>query len=330
MRNTYTVAIAVMLAVAPPASGHHGYARIDRDAVVAFEGTVTQFSWRNPHVYFTVRTTDENGELIEWGVETRSTPVLTRSGWTRDSLNPGDVVTVRGHPERDSGRNYALLVSLERDDGTVFGLSPRESQSSKGASDLNGVWQGRGGLNQGLAALSLTEKGLAAQERYDLELDTPRAVCVGDPTPTTLSNRLYLNKIEISEDIVVIRNEFLDTERTIHMDGRGHPENDERTLHGHSIGHWEDGTLIVDTRLFADHRSPYGVATGVPSGAQKHVFETYVLSEDGTRAVIDIFLEDPEYLAEPFEGRVEWDYTPDFEFYRFDCDLEVARRSTPD
>ena len=42
---------------------------------------------------------------------------------------------------------------------------------------------------------------------------------------------------------------------------------------GHSIGTLEGNVLIVDTRNFEDHRSPY--QTGVPSGAQKHVVERY-------------------------------------------------------
>ena len=75
---------------------------------------------------------------------------------------------------------------------------------------------------------------------------------------------------------------------------------------------------------FADLRS--GNGTGVPSGAQKHVVERYTLSDDGTYVVIDIFLEDPEYLAEPFVGVVEWNYAPELEMYRYDCDAETSRR----
>ena len=84
------------------------------------------------------------------------------------------------------------------------------------------------------------------------------------------------------------------------MDGRGHPETDERTSwEGHSIGRWEGETLVVDTTQFRDH--PEGNGRGVPSGALKHMIERYSLSEDGRRVVIDVFLEDPEFLAEPFK-----------------------------
>jgi hypothetical protein len=75
--------------------------------------------------------------------------------------------------------------------------------------------------------------------------------------------------------------------------------------------------LVVDTTLFSDFGSGHG--EGVPSGSQKHAVERYFLSEDGTRAVVDIFVEDPEYLAESFTGRTEMVYVPHLQLYRYDC-----------
>jgi hypothetical protein len=108
--------------------------------------------------------------------------------------------------------------------------------------------------------------------------------------------------------------------RTVYLDGREHPENGERTVQGHSIGHWEDDVLVVDTRLFADF--PEGNGRGIPSGAQKHVVERFSLSEDGTRAIVDVFLEDPEYLLESFTGRTEMTYVPHLQLYRYGCTPE--------
>ena len=79
--------------------------------------------------------------------------------------------------------------------------------------------------------------------------------------------------------------------------GRPHPDIDQRFRTGHSIGTLEDNVLIVDTRNFEDHRSPY--QTGVPSGAQKHVVERYELSEDGTHILLECMLDDPEYFVAP-------------------------------
>lgn len=76
---------------------------------------------------------------------------------------------------------------------------------------------------------------------------------------------------------------------------------DVRFATGHSIGHWEGDTLVVDTANFDDHRSPYRI--GVPSGGQKHVVERFRLTEDGTHIDLEFVLDDPEYLAEPMVHR---------------------------
>jgi hypothetical protein len=111
------------------------------------------------------------------------------------------------------------------------------------------------------------------------------------------------------------------------MDGRGHPAESERFTSGHSIGWWEEDTLVVDTTNFTDHRSPYQI--GVPSGAQKHVVERYRLTEDGTRVMVEFMLEDPEYIAEPLTHTRGLIYSPQIEISRYDCNPETTRRFVP-
>ena len=130
------------------------------------------------------------------------------------------------------------------------------------------------------------------------------------------------NEIDIVEDRIFIRSEFFNVERTVYMDGRGHPENAERTNQGHSIGAWEGDVLVVDTTLFTDGRTGNGGC--IPSGAQKHVSERYELNEDRTRLMIEYIVEDPEYLASPTMGGNFWDYAPDREMLSFPCDPENA------
>jgi hypothetical protein len=134
----------------------------------------------------------------------------------------------------------------------------------------------------------------------------------------------------------MIRSEFFNVDRTVHMDGRGHPREGERTNQGHSIGRWEDGALVVDTTLFAEHRlgnsqglsiaSRLANTQGLPSGPRKRVVERYQLSQDGTRLLINFVLEDPDYLAEPLTISTEWDFAPTLQPLRFGCDPEQAQR----
>ena len=51
--------------------------------------------------------------------------------------------------------------------------------------------------------------------------------------------------------------------------------------------------------------------------------ERYSLSDDGTRAIVDIFVEDPEFLVEPFNGRQEMLYTPHLQLYNYNCEVEA-------
>ena len=132
----------------------------------------------------------------------------------------------------------------------------------------------------------------------------------------------YLNEIEILDDRVLIRSEFYGVERTIYTDGRGHPAEGPRTIQGHSVGHWEGTSLVVDTRLFADFRVAHG--PGVPSGAQKHTVERFELSPDGSDLNIEIHVEDPEFV-EPYTISTTWDYAPDQQMEPFACDSESAR-----
>lgn len=327
----YLIAIAAA-GLGAAAHGHHSEAAFDVDSVVAFQGTVTAVAWRNPHVYVSVTTTAESGEVTEWEIETGGIPLLERSGWHRDSLQRGDSVTVRGHPAREPGRTYALLLSLEKADGTVLQQVVTNSDPAGAATSLAGIWKGDlsdlGDLAAGFRSMPLTPAGLAAQQAFDANTDHPAARCIAYPTPAlVVASGFWLSRIELGEDVVTIRNEWFDAERTIYLDGRGHPENGERTVQGHSIGAWEGETLVVDTTLFADHRSPY--QTGVPSGSRKHVVERFTLSEDRTRIRVEFTLEDPEFLAEPFNGAVDWVYRPDLEFFEFDCDPAVSSQYVP-
>ena len=83
-----------------PLAAHHSPIIFDMGTEIEVEGQVTLFDWTNPHVYIFVEATDDAGREIEWQFETDATPILLRNGWTRDSLLPGDRVSVRANPDR--------------------------------------------------------------------------------------------------------------------------------------------------------------------------------------------------------------------------------------
>jgi len=173
----------------------------------------------------------------------------------------------------------------------------------------------------------LTEKGAVAQATYnETSAENPELSCIGRPTPgTIIYTDLYPLEIEFNEgeETIAIRHQYFDSERIVYMDGRAYPESRERFFEGYSIGRWESGTLIVDTRNFEDHRSPY--QNGIPSGGQKHVVERYELMENGTRMALEFMLEDPEYLTGAMTHRRELVYSPQLDMTPFNCDLESTR-----
>lgn len=339
MQRTLLIFIAATTAAGPVAA-HHSAKIFEPDASLTLAGTVTEFDWANPHTYIHIETRDDAGELVAWEIETDALPILIRSGWTSESLQPGDRILVRARPDRNRERNHALLVSLEKDDGTVmsarsyFLRKNAEAESLASASDLSGLWELRfedyDRYYAAWAEVELTDAGRAGSASYDVRTDSPAARCVPAPLPSILVAP-YLNEIEIAGDVIYIRNERFNAERVVYMDGRGHPESGERTNLGHSIGHWEGDTLVVDTALFADHRAPISGQQGnegVPAGSQKRVVERYRLSDDGTHVTIEFELEDPEFLAEPFRGDVQWYYSPHFEMRGFGCNAENSQRYT--
>ena len=301
------------------AHAHHSDAVYDYEAIVAFEAKVARYVWRNPHVTIFVETEDETGERVEWEIESGSTPIMIRSGWSQDLLDPGQAVTIRAHPMR-SGQRKAILNTLETTDGRLWSQVEGVAEVTVAASSLEGIWRGvrSTGLGGQTNRLVLTPAGETAVASYDRVTDSPNVQCVPIPPPFLNSSASYLTGIELREDSVILRNEFFDMSRTVYMDGRDHPENGERTNQGHSIGWWEGDTLVVDTTLLSSHRAGNS-SGGVPSGAQKHVVERFSLSDDGTRAIVDVFVEDPEFLAEPFEGRTEMVYSPHLQLYIYDC-----------
>lgn len=340
MTNTIRVLPFLLgIAIVAPVSAHHSNAGLDMGRIVAFEGTVKQVSWTNPHAYFVVET-QQGGKTVPWEVQMGAINVLARRGWSRTTLSPGDKVTVRAHPAQD-GRNYGLMESVDKPGGLQLAAVEGVRASTPPATSLAGRWltdpasvkRGMGAFDHGfyVAGLVLNEKGKAAQAAFKpMSAENPEATCVGRPTPSALlisGSYLLEFAIKPEQKIITMKSEWYEELRTIYMDGRKHPAPSVRTPGGHSIGRWEGDTLVVDTTNFADHRSPYQL--GVPSGGQRHVVEKYRLTPDGTHIDVDITLEDPEYLAAPFVQHLQLIHSPHLKMYPSACDAESARRFLP-
>lgn len=128
MRTRCAVIVGlVWLVAAVPASGHHSFAaEYDAKKPVKVTGTVTKVEWANPHVWFYIDVKDETGKVANWAMEMGGPNGLLRAGWTRNSMKPGDVVTVDGFRARN-GMNIgnAAAVTLASTGRQLFAASSR-------------------------------------------------------------------------------------------------------------------------------------------------------------------------------------------------------------
>jgi hypothetical protein len=97
--------------------------------------------------------------------------------------------------------------------------------------------------------------------------------------------------------------------RRIYMDGRPHPEDPDLTLHGHSIGHWDGETLVIDTTAIAPQAYiAISEAVGIPNNGDMHVLERLHLAKP------DVLYDDLEITA-PKVLNTSWKTTRIFRRY---------------
>ncbi|MBV9510484.1 MAG: hypothetical protein JO303_09420 [Caulobacteraceae bacterium] len=103
MRRLLTlIAACATLLASPPALAHHSFAMYDQTRTVTLKGAIKTFLWTNPHVViWLVGAPVGGGSPQTWTVELTSPGNLTRIGWTRTSLKPGDDVEMQILPLRD-------------------------------------------------------------------------------------------------------------------------------------------------------------------------------------------------------------------------------------
>ncbi len=89
---------------------HHSTAMYNMANPTTVTGTVKRFDWTNPHAYIYLEVKDESGNTTEWAIEMMSLNHLKSYGWSRNTVQPGDLVTCTGGAAK-SGLP-AMLTSL--------------------------------------------------------------------------------------------------------------------------------------------------------------------------------------------------------------------------
>ncbi|HJT41091.1 MAG TPA: DUF6152 family protein [Sphingobium sp.] len=110
----------VVAALPTPADAHHSFAMFDPSKARTLKGTVKEFRWVNPHVSLFVLAESAGGAPELWAVELTSPGNLTRLGWTRKSLKPGDKVLVEINPLRNGQKGGGFRKATLIDTGQVL------------------------------------------------------------------------------------------------------------------------------------------------------------------------------------------------------------------
>ena len=101
------LAIAGLIFAGAPAFAHHGTSEYDSSKSVSIHGTVVELEYVNPHALIVFNVKDENGQVSKWQAELQSPNLLSRRGWSRSTLKPGDDVIITGHPVKNGAHAMA-------------------------------------------------------------------------------------------------------------------------------------------------------------------------------------------------------------------------------
>jgi hypothetical protein len=102
------------------ATAHHSvFAEYDVNGSISIDGVVTEVWFKSPHIRVFVEVTAEDGSKVIWNTHGHNPSALRRRGWVRDTLKPGDKISMSGDPTfNGSPKMFIRVVTM--DDGTVL------------------------------------------------------------------------------------------------------------------------------------------------------------------------------------------------------------------
>ncbi len=350
MRIYRTTLFTILVVVSHSGLAHHSRANFQLDNLVEMRGTVTEFNWANPHIYWRVDL--ENGE--NWLIEGHSIPGVVRLGWARDSIQVGDEMLIAAFPDQNTERNFALVEYLVLADGTpLAGFTPNAIPaelrtggggagappgSGRGGSavdaepstdfsgnwraDLSGVNLRTGAFFDPQADMPLTAAGEAVMAAYD-ESENPSYQCEQGGLP--IGGGPYGIRIDRYDDRLAIVGEHTNVgeENAIWLDASAAPQDQPPSRQGLAIGRTEDDRTITFevTNYLA---TKWGLGRGLDSSDQKNVSGRLELQADGLAINYSYEITDPVYLTEPLTSNGVLRKEPDREFVNEPCDPEIS------
>jgi hypothetical protein len=286
LKNTTTEASYQMTT---PASGEYSFAGLPAGT---YDLTI-------PPLGFTFRTEQRKGITITAGAPQRLDIAMP---WGTNQGTPGD------------DYNFAVRANHPLPSGPT----PR---TSDGKPDFSGVWIGLATVT-GQPSLQPWADVIQKERSASGGLDNPSSNCL--PADVILRSPFLYKVVQTSDLIVLLWEGNLPGVDQIFLDGRVHPTDYFPTWMGHSVGHWEGDTLVVDTVNFND-RSWLGNS---PHTEQMHVVQRYRRRDLG-HLEKDVTIEDPGAFKEPWKFHVSWELAPGEEIMEMVCEQNHTPLHSP-
>ena len=336
IRIAATVMLGLLLCSAR-VEAHHSFApHFDSNKRVSISGIVKEFESRNPHSYVHISAVDENGRTREYVCESHGVTQLQRNGITPAMLKAGTQIRVTGPISRHD-QYMCFFDTVEFPDGRTLSVNGpaqagRTTATLPPRKDIYGSWlltRSQDRTGGGPSAMTfLTPAGQRATDAYDPFRDDPTFRC--DPVAIRRVWAAPGTPLEISRSgqNVLLHHEWMDVRRQIALDAKDHPKNGRRISLGHSIGHFDGGTLVIETANYSSGvLEQYVERSGQPTRGLLHspalmTVERLRLDVARQRLVLEISDVDPEFYQQPL-SRLTYEYVPsDLKVEPFRCSRE--------
>jgi len=339
-----TILLIGALFLSATAIAHHSTsANFQEDKMVEIEGTITSTRLRNPHVRFTMNVVDDQGEEVEWLVETNSLSGLRRRDISTEVFAVGQTLRVAGNPGRQRDTSLwatNILINGDREVALDPGSVPRWSDDAEGFAGPNSMREGDGSRPElgifrvwshtkatnmllpetvvpgfDLMSYPLTDAARDAVMSFDPVTQNPTMNCAPKGMPTIMEQP-YPMEFKVERGKIVIFMEEYDAVRTVYTETLESDLNVTGSHYGHSVGHWEGNILLVHT----DHMNwGWFNQLGIPLNDDAEVDERFILAADGSRLDYEMTVTAPSTFTEPVTLSKFWLYVPGVEVKPYDC-----------